>query len=157
MARKSSRNVFKLPPHLRHVRRIISAYVDGGPSGGSSVSRPGSGDPHQREQKLCVNVLTSLSTNMSSKLFHLICYSTCLFSYYPQLYDPIKFWYNQFEHFKLPKLHFNWALSYSYKFRVGKTGWQPDLHKNLLIQNSSPCFPLGPVGLWQNERTQKGS
>ena len=29
----------------------ISSHVDGGPSGGSSVRRPGSGDPHRREQK----------------------------------------------------------------------------------------------------------
>ena len=56
--------------------RVPNYYVDGGPSGGSSVSRPGSGDPHQREQNFCVNVLTSLSTNMSSQLFHLTCYST---------------------------------------------------------------------------------
>ena len=34
------------PP--RHVRRKISASVDGGPSRGSRVRRPGSEDPHRR-------------------------------------------------------------------------------------------------------------
>ena len=34
------------PP--RHVRQKISASVDGGPSGGSRVRRPGSEDPHRR-------------------------------------------------------------------------------------------------------------
>ena len=33
------------------MRRKISAHVDGGPSGGSSVRRPGSEDPHRRERK----------------------------------------------------------------------------------------------------------
>ena len=32
--------------------RKISAHVDGGLSGGSRVRRPGSEDPHRREQKL---------------------------------------------------------------------------------------------------------
>ena len=35
----------------RHLRRKISAHVDGGPSVGSRVPRPGSEDPHRREQK----------------------------------------------------------------------------------------------------------
>ena len=35
----------------RHKHRKISAIVDGGPSGGSSVRRPGSEDPHRRLQK----------------------------------------------------------------------------------------------------------
>ena len=34
------------------MRRKISAHVDGGPSGWSSVSRPGSEDPHRRERNL---------------------------------------------------------------------------------------------------------
>ena len=33
--------------------RKISAHIDGGPRGGSSVRRPGSKDPHQRECKFC--------------------------------------------------------------------------------------------------------
>ena len=37
-----------LPSPLRHVRRKISASVDGGPSRGSRVRRPGSDDPHRR-------------------------------------------------------------------------------------------------------------
>ena len=32
----------------------ISAHVDGGPSGGSRVRRPGSEDPHWRHRKLYV-------------------------------------------------------------------------------------------------------
>ena len=38
-------------PNSRHVRRKISAHVDGGLSGGSRVRRPGSKDPHRREWK----------------------------------------------------------------------------------------------------------
>ena len=34
------------------MRRKISAGVDGGPSGGSRVRRPGSKDPHRRQRKL---------------------------------------------------------------------------------------------------------
>ena len=40
-----------------HMRQTISAHVDGGPSGGSSVCRSGSEDPHQRERK-CLVVAT---------------------------------------------------------------------------------------------------
>ena len=36
-----------------------SAYFDGGPSGGSSVCRPGSEDPHRREQNLYNSLLLS--------------------------------------------------------------------------------------------------
>jgi hypothetical protein len=36
----------------RHVRRKLSAHVDGGPSGGSIMRRPGSEDPHGRELKV---------------------------------------------------------------------------------------------------------
>ena len=35
----------------RHVRQQISAHVDGGPSGGASMCRPGSKDPNRRERK----------------------------------------------------------------------------------------------------------
>jgi hypothetical protein len=35
-------------PPPGHVREKISASVDGGPSGGSRVRRPGSEDPHRR-------------------------------------------------------------------------------------------------------------
>ena len=34
----------------RHVCRKISAHIDGGLSGGSSVRRPGSNDPHRRQR-----------------------------------------------------------------------------------------------------------
>ena len=36
----------------RHVRRKNSAHVDGEPSGGSRVRKPGSEDPHRRERNL---------------------------------------------------------------------------------------------------------
>ena len=36
---------------FRRMRREISASVDGGLSGGSSVRRPGSEDPHRRQRK----------------------------------------------------------------------------------------------------------
>ena len=36
----------------RHVRRKIKSGVDGGPSGGSSVHRPGSEDPHRCQRNL---------------------------------------------------------------------------------------------------------
>ena len=36
----------------RHVRRKLSAHVDGGPSGGSIMRRPRSKDPHGRELKV---------------------------------------------------------------------------------------------------------
>ena len=42
-------SIFWTPPP-RHVRRKISASVDGGPSGGSRVRRPGSEDPHRRQR-----------------------------------------------------------------------------------------------------------
>ena len=42
-----------LPPP-RHVRRKISAGVDGGLSGGSSVRRPGSEDPHRHQRKFSI-------------------------------------------------------------------------------------------------------
>ena len=45
--------------HSRHVRRKISAHVNGGPSGGSSVRRAGSEDPHRREWKFFINSLKS--------------------------------------------------------------------------------------------------
>ena len=38
------------PPPMRYVRRKITASVDGGPSGGSSVRRPLSEDPRRRQQ-----------------------------------------------------------------------------------------------------------
>ena len=42
------------------MRRKISAHVDGGMSGGSSVRRPGSEDPHWREwnSKITLFILT---------------------------------------------------------------------------------------------------
>ena len=36
------------------MRQKISAHVDGGLSGGSSVRRPGSEDPHPRERKFSI-------------------------------------------------------------------------------------------------------
>ena len=50
--------------------------------------------------------------------------------------------FTKFEHFKLQKLHFNWALSYSYKFRVGKTGWQPP--QKSIDSEFINMFSLGP-------------
>jgi hypothetical protein len=38
------------------VRRKISAHVDGGPSGASSMRRPGSEDPHWRERKFAFSL-----------------------------------------------------------------------------------------------------
>ena len=46
-------NIF-WPPPPRHVRRKISAGVDGGLNGGSSVRRPRSEDPHRRQRKFYV-------------------------------------------------------------------------------------------------------
>ena len=40
-----------MTPPPRHVHRKISTGVDGGLSGGSSVHRPGSEDPHRRQRK----------------------------------------------------------------------------------------------------------
>ena len=37
----------------RHIHRITSAGVDEGPSGGSSMRRPGSEDLHWRQRKFC--------------------------------------------------------------------------------------------------------
>ena len=39
------------------MRQKISAHVAGGPSGGSSLCRPGSEDPHRREQKFFTIVI----------------------------------------------------------------------------------------------------
>ena len=47
------------------MRRQISAGVDGGLSGGSSVRRPGSKDPHLHKQKFCYNFSIAISFRIS--------------------------------------------------------------------------------------------
>jgi hypothetical protein len=51
------------------VRRKISAYVDGGLSGGSRVRRPGSEDPRRRERKLRNVPINFLAISRDSKQF----------------------------------------------------------------------------------------
>ena len=54
LARKLIRKAFRqFHPPPRHVRRKISANVDGGPSVRSSMPRPGNEDPHRREWNSC--------------------------------------------------------------------------------------------------------
>ena len=48
LARKLIRKTVRQFPPPRHVRRKISTSVDGGPSEGSRVRRPGSEDSHRR-------------------------------------------------------------------------------------------------------------
>ena len=48
----------KFEGDCRNVCRKISAHVDGGLSGGSRVSRPGSEDPHRRERKCYLKKLS---------------------------------------------------------------------------------------------------
>ena len=48
----------------RHVRQQISAGVDGGLNGGSSLGRPGSEDPHRRQWKFLFSFLTASLLNL---------------------------------------------------------------------------------------------
>ena len=41
----------------RHVRQTKFAHVDGGPSRGSSVRRPGSENPQRHEQNICFIII----------------------------------------------------------------------------------------------------
>ena len=50
----------------RHVRRKISAHIDGGPSRGSSMRRPRSEDPHRRERKFLDISSPSITCSLSS-------------------------------------------------------------------------------------------
>ena len=45
------------------MRRKISDSVDGGPSGGSRVRRPGSEDPHRRKRKFVTHICQYLADN----------------------------------------------------------------------------------------------
>jgi hypothetical protein len=49
------------------VWRKISAHVDGGPSGGSSVRRPGSEDPIGMSEKFYMDPIARLSGQLTSR------------------------------------------------------------------------------------------
>ena len=77
----------------RHVCRKNSASVDGGPCGGSRVRRPGSEDPHQREQNVLfvASSLCFASTSFLAKNWILILYAISHLIYYVwQLLDLLK-------------------------------------------------------------------
>ena len=42
----------------------------GGPSGGSSVRRPGSEDPHRRERNLCSSLLSLMNFKLRNEKMH---------------------------------------------------------------------------------------
>ena len=46
-------------------------YVDGGPSGGSSVSRPRSVDPHQRQRKFPLSHLDKITVQVERRTYNL--------------------------------------------------------------------------------------
>ena len=52
----------------RHLRRKISAHVDGGLSRGSRVRRPGSEDPHRRELKFLFIKVIEFNVKKSCQL-----------------------------------------------------------------------------------------
>ena len=63
---------YNFPPPPRHVRWIISAGVDGGLGGGSSIRRPGNEDPRQRKFSMPYFRFTMHKNNLSFVLFYWI-------------------------------------------------------------------------------------
>ena len=68
-----------------------SAHVDGGPSGGSSMRRPGSEDPYRRERKFSLSLL---HLNLDLKVGEKIKLYFVSISYTYTMYRCINVWLN---------------------------------------------------------------
>ena len=77
------------------MRRQISASVDGGPSGGSSVRKPGSEDPHRRQRKFTEVINKIEKSNLNYVIHHKTPFSAHIslkrsfVKFYNDLGDPI--------------------------------------------------------------------